>query len=396
MKISKKNYEMDSEQSTKRESTLKYKNKIVLLDAHAIIHRAYHAMPDFTRRDGKPTGALYGVSAMIISIISELKPDYVIGCFDLPKPTFRHEAYSEYKGTRKKTDENLVEQIIESREIFKAFGIPIYDKAGFEADDLIGTFAEILKKDKNNQIIIASGDMDTFQLIEKDQVIIYTFKKGAETIIYNEKSILEKYQLTPAQIIDYKGLAGDPSDNIPGVSGVGAKTATNLLLNFGSVENIYKELEKSEEKFVENFKTGKITPRIIKLLKDQKDEAFFSKELATIKLNVEIDFSLPKQDFMENLNLSHTGKIFRKYEFRALNDRLQKALGLDNTAEEISRREISSSETTEAENLKLAVSILNPNIPSPTLDDILNFGEDFSEAKRNISQEIKKLNLEFI
>ena len=374
----------------------KYKNKIVLLDAHAIIHRAYHAMPDFARRDGKPTGALYGISAMIISIISELKPDFVIGCFDLPKPTFRHDAYAEYKGMRKKTDENLVEQIIESREVFKAFDIPIYDKAGYEADDLIGTFSEILKKDKKNHIIIASGDMDTFQLVDEDQVVIYTFKKGAETIIYDQKAILEKYSFEPKKVIDYKGLAGDSSDNIPGVVGIGAKTATNLILNFGSIENIYKELEKSEIKFVKNFKEGKVTPRIIKLLKEQKDEAFFSKELATIKLDVDIDFSLPKKNFLEKLDLSKTGKVFRKYEFHALNDRLKKALGLDDTAEEVSRREISSAQTDEVENLKLAVSILNPNIPSPTLDDILNFGQDFKEAKKSIEEEIKKMNLDFI
>lgn len=374
-----------------------HKNKIVLLDAHAIIHRAYHAMPDFTRRDGKPTGALYGVSAMVISIISELKPDYLIACYDLPKPTFRHEAFDGYKGGRKKTDENLVEQIIESREIFKTFHIPIYDKEGFEADDLIGTLTEILKKDKENKIFIASGDMDTFQLVDNDQVVIYTLKKGNETIIYNEEKIIEKFGFEPKKIIDYKGLAGDPSDNIPGVAGVGEKTATNLILNFGSVENIYKELEKSEENFLQNFKIGKkITPRIIKLLKNQKDEAFFSKALATIKLDVPVKFSLPEKDFLDKLDLSETGKIFRKYEFRALNERLQKVLGLSNTQEEISRREISSNQIQDAENLKLAVSILNPNIPSPTLDDVLNFGEDFSDAKKNIESEIKKFDLNFV
>lgn len=374
----------------------KFKNKIVLLDSHAIIHRAYHAMPDFATRDGKPTGALYGVSAMIISIISELKPDYVIACYDLPKPTFRHEAYDDYKGGRKKTDSELVEQIIESREIFKAFGIPIYDKEGFEADDLLGTFAEILKKEKENQIIIASGDMDTFQLIDDNQVVVYTLKKGAETIIYNQKSILEKYGFWPNQIIDYKGLAGDPSDNIPGISGIGAKTATNLILNFESIENIYETLKKGDEYFKENFKIGKITPRIIGLLKSGEEDAFFSKELATIKLDVPIDFKLSKNNFLENIDLAKTGEIFRKYEFRALNERLQKALGLDDNKVEISRREISTSEEKEVPNLKLAVSILNPNIPSPTLDDILNFGENFPEAKKNILSEIKKYNLEFI
>lgn len=373
-----------------------FKRKIVLLDSHAIIHRAYHAMPDFATRDGKPTGALYGVAAMVISIVNELKPDFVIACFDLPKPTFRHEAYDDYKGGRKKADSNLVDQIIESREIFEAFGIPVYDKEGFEADDIIGTFAEILKQDPENQVVIASGDMDTFQLVDQNQVVIYTLKKGSETIIYNEKSIFEKYQFLPRQIIDFKGLAGDPSDNIPGIVGIGSKTATNLILNFDSIDGIYVALEKGDEFFVENFKEGKITPRMIGLLRSGQEDAYFSRELATIKVDIEMDFELPKKSFLENIDLAKTGEVFRKYEFRALNDRLQKSLGLENTEKELAHKNISDSEKKDAQKLKLAVSILNPNIPSPTLDDILNFGKNYSEAKENIEHEIHKLDMDFV
>ena len=350
--------------------------KIVLLDSHAIIHRAYHALPDFATRSGKPTGALYGVSAMLISIISELKPDYIIACYDLPKPTFRHEAYADYKGTRKKTDDNLIDQIIESREIFEAFGIPMYDKEGYEADDVLGTITEGLKKDEDKEIFIATGDMDTLQLVDNGRVKIYTLKKGIkDTIIYDQKSIKKKYGFDSLKIIDYKGLAGDPSDNIPGIAGIGIKTATNLIINFGTIEEIYEALKKGNEDFVKNHKEGRITPRILNLLKEGKDEALFSKELATIKKDVPIEFSLPKKEFKENLDLSKTGEIFRRFEFRALNERLQKALGIENTEKEISENDLNSTNKKDIEDLKLAVSLLNPNIAQPTLDDILNFSD---------------------
>ena len=352
------------------------KTRIVLLDSHAIIHRAYHALPDFATRSGKPTGALYGVSAMLISIISELKPDYIIACYDLPKPTFRHEAFKDYKGGRKKTDSELIEQIIESREIFSAFNIPIYDKEGYEADDLLGTIAEKLKKDENTETFIASGDMDTFQLVDTDKVKIYTVIKSIkETIIYDQKSIKEKYGFDSTKIIDYKGLAGDPSDNIPGIVGIGVKTATNLIINFGNIEEIYEELKKGDEYFKENHKEGRITPRIIKLLKEGEEEALFSKELATIKRDVPIEFKLPKKEFQDGLDLSKTGEVFRKFEFRALNERLQKALGIETTKKEISESDLDESDLKEIEDLKLAVSLLNPNIAKPTLDDILNFAD---------------------
>jgi len=233
--------------------------KIVLLDSHAIIHRAYHAMPEFTARDGTPTGGLFGVCSILISTIAELKPDYIIACYDLPGGTFRHEAYDEYKAGRKKTDSELVEQIIKSRDIFEAFGIPIFEKAGYEADDMLGTIAEILKQDKNNQIIIASGDHDTMQLIEGDQVQIMTPKKGMSTTMYNEQAVVDRYGFGSNMIPDYKGLAGDPSDNIKGIKGVGAKTATNLIVNFGTLEEMYKTLHKDEQKILD----AKITPRIL-------------------------------------------------------------------------------------------------------------------------------------
>ena len=271
------------------------KKRLVVLDAHAIIHRAYHALPEFTGPDGQPTGALYGLASMLLRIIQDLKPDYLVAAYDLPKPTIRHEAYEGYKATRQKTDDALVAQIISSRKVFEAFCIPIYEREGFEADDILGTIAAELKPKKDVEIVIASGDMDTLQLVEKDRVKVYTLKKGLnDTIMYDEKAVVDRYGFTPDLVPDYKGLRGDPSDNIIGIPGVGEKTATELIMAFGAIENLYKELKKSEEKFAAK---GNVKPRMVALLKEHEEDALFSKMLATIRTDAPIAFSLPKEDW---------------------------------------------------------------------------------------------------
>ena len=202
------------------------KKRVVLLDTHAIIHRAYHALPDFTGTTGTPTGALYGLVAMLLKIITDLKPDYIAACYDLPKPTIRHEAYADYKGTRVKTDDALALQLGESHKVFEAFSIPMYSREGFEADDLLGTIAHEMKEEKGVDIIIASGDMDTLQLVDDERVRVYTLKKGInDTILYDEKVVVERFGFFPALIPDWKGLRGDPSDNIKGVPGIGEKNS---------------------------------------------------------------------------------------------------------------------------------------------------------------------------
>ena len=277
--------------------------RLVLLDTHAILHRAYHALPDFSTARGEPTGALYGLSTMLISIIEQLKPDYVVACYDLKGPTFRHEAYKGYKAQRKETDDDLITQINRSPDIFTALDIPMYSKEGYEADDMLGTIVEqvvngavtpssvvipakagiqkgrlgkqkssaqpknsvtqdsntstessaldpVLRRGDtrsrydNLEIVIASGDMDTLQLVKGKEVQVYTLKKGIkDTIIYDEDMVRERFGFGPELIPDYKGLRGDPSDNIIGVKGIGEKTATILITTFGTLENMYKELE---------------------------------------------------------------------------------------------------------------------------------------------------------
>ena len=172
---------------------------LILLDSHAIIHRAYHALPDFVSSKGIPTGALYGLSTMLMGIIEKFKPDYIAACYDLPQPTYRHEAYKEYKAGRKKTDDALVEQLKLSRNIFEGFNIPMYDKVGFEADDILGTIVERVLSGKNSEfknidVVIASGDMDTLQLVDRKLVQVYTLKKGIQdTILYDEEAVVARF-----------------------------------------------------------------------------------------------------------------------------------------------------------------------------------------------------------
>jgi len=368
------------------------RKRLVLLDAHAIIHRAYHALPDFTSPTGAPTGALYGLSSMLLRIMADLKPDYVAACYDLPKPTIRHEAYEGYKGTRAKTDDALIAQLKTSRDVFKAFCIPIYEREGFEADDILGTIAFMLKDDPTTEVIIASGDMDCLQLVEGDRVKVYTLKKGInDTVMYDEKAVSARFGFPPALIPDWKGLRGDPSDNIKGVPGVGEKTATDLVCNFGSVEDIYKKLKKSESPFLEKG----IKARMIKLLKEHEEDATFSKMLATIRLDAPIAFQLPDAE----QNATSRGKkileLFDELGFRSLRPRARALFfgGEDDDdddvedEEEVVEDDIPETRLTEA---KVMLWLLHSDFSNPTLDDVLAFTKTrtFDEAYAELDKKI--------
>jgi len=312
----------------------KTKEKLVLLDAHAIIHRAYHAIPDFATSLGKPTGALYGLVLMILKIAIDLKPDYIVACYDLPKPTYRHEVYEGYKAGRVKTDNDLVEQLEESKQICEVLNIPIYSKEGFEADDMLGTIVEKLKIENSKlktpiDIIIASGDMDTMQLVRdggknEGSVKVYTLKKGIkETILYDEEAVFDRFGFAPEFLVDFKGLRGDPSDNIIGIPGIGEKSATELIKNFGTIENIYKVLKKDPKKLEEKG----IKKRIIELLKEGEEEAKFSKMLATIRRDAPIDFVIPSKKWKNGLDLKVAEKLFTKLEFRNMGAKLKQVIG---------------------------------------------------------------------
>ncbi len=388
---------------------------LVLLDVHAIIHRAYHALPEFATSKGEPTGALYGLSTMLLKIISDLKPDYIAACYDLPKPTYRHEAYKEYKAGRAKADEELVSQLKKSYDIFTAFNIPVYSKEGFEADDMIGTIVNKNKKIKDLNIVIASGDMDTLQLVDGDRVRVYTLKKGIkDTIIYDESAVIARYGFGPKLLPDYKGLRGDPSDNIIGIKGIGEKTASELIQKFGSIENIYKKLNKNKKQ----FEDAGIKERIIGLLIEGEEEAKFSKMLGTIRLDAPIDFAIPEKTWKENVDAEKVIAVWSDLEFRTLGARLKDIINPkskpeiseDKTFEESMKEKNKTISTglfaNEEDNLpaqtgkkikELSVMLwlVNSNLTNPTMEDIFNFTKEkeLSKAQYILEEELRKREL---
>ncbi len=380
--------------------------RLVLLDVHAILHRAYHALPEFSTSKGEPTGGLYGLSTMLLKIIDDLKPDYLIACYDLPKPTYRHEAYEGYKAGRAKADDELVSQIKRSYDIFRDLNIPIYHLEGFEADDMIGTIVHEMKGNKDLDIVIASGDMDTLQLVEGDRVRVYTLKKGIkDTIIYNEDMVKERFGFGPKLLPDYKGLRGDPSDNIIGISGIGEKTASTLIQNFGSLEDIYKKLEKDKKA----FKDVGITDRIVGLLEAGKEDSAFSKMLGTIRTDAPINFVVPDKTWVESVSPEKISDLWISLEFRTLTQRLKDVLakygGIKGGAEKI--KELKEEEKSKVEEWHKGVSeqeikevslmlwLVNSNMTNPQLEDLINYAgrKSFGELKKELEAEIEKRNL---
>lgn len=284
--------------------------KFLIIDSHAIIHRAYHALPPFKTKNGEVVNAVYGFVSVLLRALKELEPDCVVAAFDLPGPTFRHKKYKEYKGKRPKYADELYQQIDKVKQVVKAFDIPIYEKPGFEADDIIGTIShKICEKQAlpKPEIIILTGDLDALQLVNK-QVKVWTMRKGLkDVVLYGPKQVYERYGLKPSQMNDFRGLKGDPSDNIPGVSGIGEKGALNLIKEYASLENLYDNLDKI---------TGKTKEKLVNF----KQDAFMSKELSQIQTNVDIDFKLKDCEF--KLNKNKAGRIFKKFEFSSLLRRL--------------------------------------------------------------------------
>jgi DNA polymerase-1 len=373
-----------------KKSAKEQRQRVILLDTHAIIHRAYHALPDFTSAKGEPTGALYGLITMLLKITTELKPDYVIAAYDLPDPTHRHQVYEQYKATRKKIDDALIAQLIRSRDVLTAFNIPLYELAGFEADDMLGTIVEQLKGREDVEIVIASGDMDTLQLVDDDRVRVYTLKKGIkDTVIYDEKAVRERYGFVPEALPDYKGLAGDASDNIIGIPGIGDKSASQLVQTFGSVEGIYEALKKSDTKLSD---VG-VKPRTISLLKDHEDEARFSKMLATIRRDAPIDFALPDTSWRHGLDLEAIRVLLSALDFRSLRGRVEELvregqLSIVETNEKggSSHAGQGALDQTAVKEAFVALSLIDSNITNPSLEDIFDFTEtdDFAEAQRKL------------
>jgi len=286
----------------------KKKKRLVLLDGHALAYRAFHALPaTLTGPSGELTNAVYGFTAMLLKVLQDVHPDYIAVAFDVGR-TFRHDQFPDYKAHRAATPEELHTQMARIRELVSAFNIPIFTQEGYEADDVLGTLAH-KAAEKGVETIIVTGDSDIFQLIEPDVKVMITGRRYSDTTIYDEERIAERYGLRPDQLIDFKALVGDTSDNIPGVRGIGAKTAARLLQQFGTLQAIYDHLDEVPSASVR------------KKLEAGRDDAFLSRDLVTIRrdLALQLDLDACKtRDFDRNRVL----ELFRELGFRSLVDRL--------------------------------------------------------------------------
>lgn len=296
--------------------------KILLIDGHSILNRAFYGLPDLTNSEGKHTGAVYGFLNIMFRILEEEKPDYLTVAFDLHEPTFRHKLYDAYKGTRKGMPPELVEQVPLMREMLTAMGVKTVSMPGYEADDLLGTLAR-KSEQKGMEVTILSGDRDLLQLAT-DKVMIRLPKtsKGKTTIEnFHTAEVLEKYQVTPPQIIELKALMGDSSDNIPGIPGVGEKTATKIIAQFGSIENAHEHLEE-------------IKPNKAKeSMREHYDLAVLSKTLATINTESPLEYSY-EEARLGNLYTQQAYELCRRLEFKNLLGRFDAEAVPENTIEQ--------------------------------------------------------------
>lgn len=296
-------------------SLIAEKQVLAVIDGNSIVHRAYHALPPFTTKEGVLVNAVYGFYSFLFKVVKELRPKAIAVAFDLAAPTFRHQEFDGYKAKRKKAPDNLYHQIPIIKEILEAFSIKYFTKEGFEADDILGTMAILAKKTPGFKVIIISSDTDILQLVDKDIQAMILQRGISQSEIYDEKRVQEKYQgLRPKQLIDFKALRGDPSDNIPGVFGVGEKTAISLISQFSDLENLYSSLDKEETKKV-------IKKSVLDKLISQQDQAFMSRSLAEIRTNVAIDFDA-KLCFWQGYDQEKVIGLLKKLGFSSLAARL--------------------------------------------------------------------------
>lgn len=287
--------------------------RLFIIDSNALLHRAFHALPPLATKNGEPTGAIYGFLLALFKAMKDLNPEYIVACFDTAAPTFRHEKFKDYKAQRPKTPEEIVAQIPKIKEVLKTFKIPVFAKEGFEADDLIATIvAKTSTVRELSEIYILTGDLDNIQLIN-DRVRVYTLGRGIkDTVIYDEEKALSRFLIKPSQMIDFKALVGDASDNIPGVTSIGPKTAAELLQKFDNLENIYREIKNNN---------SEIKSRVKEALLKYKKQALLAKELVEMKKDVDIDFNLGQCRF-SGFNKKEVENIFVKLEFNSLINKL--------------------------------------------------------------------------
>lgn len=296
--------------------------KLLILDSNSILNRAFYGVRYLSAKDGTPTNAIYGFLNILLKLIKEQEPDYICAAFDVKAPTFRHKQYEGYKAQRKPMPEGLAAQMPLAKDVLRAMGVTILEKEGYEADDIIGTVARLCEESEIS-CFIATGDKDDLQLAsDKTKVILTVTKSGYnETIIYDDKAVKEKYHVTPTEFIDVKALMGDPSDNIPGVKGVGEKTAMSLIEKHHSIEYIY-----------ENIDDIGLKGTMLQKMKDGREMAFMSKELATINRNTPIEFNAEECVFDGFENNGELYEILKRLELNSIIKKLDLSGG-DNVKE---------------------------------------------------------------
>lgn len=287
--------------------------KFVIIDGNALVHRCYHAVPKtLTAPDGSAVNAVYGFTSILLGILEVEKPDYLATAWDMKGPTFRDDMYTEYKATRMKTDDDLIVQFPRVREVLNALSIPVFEKEGLEADDYLGIVSEILEREHPDvATLIVTGDKDAFQLVRGNTIVVSPVSGYTKVIRYDRQAVKDKMGVWPEQVPDFKGLCGDHSDNIPGVMGIGEKTAIRLLEEWGTVEGIYEHLEEVQPE------------RVRALLRAEKDKAGLYKTVATILREDGLNFDLDACA-VHSFDMNRARQVFSGFSFKTLLGRLER------------------------------------------------------------------------
>ena len=283
-------------------------NKLVLIDGNALMHRAYHAMPGLTNPKGQPIGAVYGFFGMLLNVLTDQKPEYLIVCFDRSKPTIRQSMFAGYHAHRPAMESDLTEQVVLIDTLLEKSQVLISSAEGYEGDDVIGTYAH-QAFEHNIEVTIVTGDRDMLQLVNDKVKILMTVTGITKTVLFDETAVEEKYGVTPAQFVDYKALIGDPSDGYPGINGIGPKTAASLLQKFGTFENIYHHL-------------GDVTERVSLQLATDAEQGALAKKLARIMTDAPVHLDLEKSK-VKDIDFVKMKEEFVDHNFKSLVTRLE-------------------------------------------------------------------------
>lgn len=285
---------------------------LVLFDGHALLFRAYYAFPPLTSPDGQLVNAVYGFTSTLLSVLSELSPEYCLVAFDVDSDTIRRQNYAEYKAQRQPTPPELIAQIPLTKDVVAALGIPIFEQQGYEADDMLGTLAHLASHDQVKAVVV-TADKDAFQLVNDPYVAVFVpGRKQIPSLLYGETEVYEKMGVRVDQIVDFKALSGDSSDNIPGVKGIGPKTAVGLLKEYGTLEALYQALDEGEHQ---------LPAGVVKKLTSDRDKAFLSQELARIITDLPLAFDL-EQARVSGYDKPEAVALFSRLGFKSLINRL--------------------------------------------------------------------------